>query len=562
MDFLNKAFAQTTELFRSMTPAGRITTGLLLVIIVVSLVFLFKQQTDKADEYLFGAHVLTQSDIAALETAFAKHGLSGWDSLGNRIRVPRTQRHTYLAAAGEEGAIPASANSAYQTLFTQATWSDPRDMRMLKANHALEQFLAQTLRKITGVEDANVKINETEGEGFPKKKQRRAFAAVQMIGNKRLTHEQIQTIRWTVAGGALVDEHDVTVTDLNGIAYPGVNQDANRHSFDNAYASALRDYVNMYQQRISDALTPMYPGVQVAVNVELDKELRHQATSVKYDDKPTLINTKNYTKDSSTTSNSGGGRPGAVSNGVTSNSPAQIAAGDTNESKLNENRDDQESVVGATQTTTHKATLTPEKITASIGIPSSYFLKVWQQTHPPAKGETAKTPTDAELEQIEKQTIRSIQEIVRGVLPQPKKSDDPYEPITVVAYTELPGPAFEEPAFAKTAGAWFAENWQTLGMFGLAAFGVIFLRGMIRASQVVPHREPHSAAEHVADATHQHAEGTGTTSPEPDGEVVASSLKRHFQSSGRSLRDELTDLVREDPDAAANILKLWISDAA
>ena len=35
----------------------------------------------------------------------------------------------------------------------------------------------------------------------------------------------------------------------------------------------------------------------------------------------------------------------------------------------------------------------------------------------------------------------------------------------------------------------------------------------------------------------------------------------HFSGSGKSLRDELADLVHEDTDAAANILKSWIGTA-
>jgi flagellar biosynthesis/type III secretory pathway M-ring protein FliF/YscJ len=34
-----------------------------------------------------------------------------------------------------------------------------------------------------------------------------------------------------------------------------------------------------------------------------------------------------------------------------------------------------------------------------------------------------------------------------------------------------------------------------------------------------------------------------------------------FNKTGRSLRDELSDLVQEDPDAAANILKSWIGQS-
>ena len=44
MDFLNKAYAQIADLFRTMTPGARITAGLLLVVVVVSLGYLFNSQ--------------------------------------------------------------------------------------------------------------------------------------------------------------------------------------------------------------------------------------------------------------------------------------------------------------------------------------------------------------------------------------------------------------------------------------------------------------------------------------------------------------------------------------
>ena len=46
MDFLNKAIAQLSDLFRSMTPGARITAGLLLAVVVVSMGYLF-QHSDR-----------------------------------------------------------------------------------------------------------------------------------------------------------------------------------------------------------------------------------------------------------------------------------------------------------------------------------------------------------------------------------------------------------------------------------------------------------------------------------------------------------------------------------
>ena len=56
MDFLNKTLSQVTELFKSMTPGARMTSGmLLLVMIVISLIYLFAIQGSTANMYLFGA---------------------------------------------------------------------------------------------------------------------------------------------------------------------------------------------------------------------------------------------------------------------------------------------------------------------------------------------------------------------------------------------------------------------------------------------------------------------------------------------------------------------------
>ena len=41
-------------------------------------------------------------------------------------------------------------------------------------------------------------------------------------------------------------------------------------------------------------------------------------------------------------------------------------------------------------------------------------------------------------------------------------------------------------------------------------------------------------------------------------ESVAARRLRRFTGSGPSLRDELSELVQEDPDTAANILRSWI----
>ena len=88
MDFLNKAFAQFNDLFRSMTPGGRITAGLLLVVAVVSVGYLFQHQVSGGDDYLFGGESIPTPTLQKMEEAFGKAGLNGFTIEGGRVKVP------------------------------------------------------------------------------------------------------------------------------------------------------------------------------------------------------------------------------------------------------------------------------------------------------------------------------------------------------------------------------------------------------------------------------------------------------------------------------------------
>src|SRR4029079_3720966 len=106
MDFLNKVFAQLSYLCKSMTPAARITAGLLLAVIVISLGFLFQRQSSGPDAYLMGGEAVPAPLLPALGAAVTRANLSGAVIDGNRIRVPRGQQAAYMGAMADAGALP------------------------------------------------------------------------------------------------------------------------------------------------------------------------------------------------------------------------------------------------------------------------------------------------------------------------------------------------------------------------------------------------------------------------------------------------------------------------
>ncbi len=72
MDFLNKAIGQLNELFKGMTPGSRITAGMLLIMIVVSLVYLLAFQTHTANKFLYDGREFSQSELSEIAAAFAQ----------------------------------------------------------------------------------------------------------------------------------------------------------------------------------------------------------------------------------------------------------------------------------------------------------------------------------------------------------------------------------------------------------------------------------------------------------------------------------------------------------
>src|SRR6185295_6373633 len=102
---LNQSLQQIRDLFASMTPAARITAGLLLAVIGVSLGYLFQDYSHGSMESLLNGDALQSREADRIEAAVAKAGLKDYQRQGNRVLVPRGQKAAYMAAVFDAGAL-------------------------------------------------------------------------------------------------------------------------------------------------------------------------------------------------------------------------------------------------------------------------------------------------------------------------------------------------------------------------------------------------------------------------------------------------------------------------
>ncbi|MEQ8791433.1 MAG: hypothetical protein RIC55_34540 [Pirellulaceae bacterium] len=557
MDFLNKAYAQVVELFRSMGPAARITTGLLLAVLVAAVYYLFQFQVSSGGEYLFSGRVFTQTELAEMEAAFAKAGLGGSTIDGNRIRIPAGMKAEYMAALADNGSLPVDLSTIFDEVFaSENALTGSADLRSQKLKNAREKYISMVVSKMVGVEWATVRFDQDQSRSLRPKLDSRAMVAVKPRGNTNLEADRVQAIRGTVAAvvAGLKPEH-VTITDLNaGRAFVGTVGGVD--GADSLYAAQKAHFENLYRQKVMSQLS-VYPGVVVGVDVELDPKLRYDTNRFQIDPKSTVaMRQRDVTKSSTNTEPGPAGRPGAESNGV-GNTPQVVGVESGSKSEMKESENEQDLIASQSTIREEMAGLTPEKVKVSIGVPNSYFEKVWRERNPPEEGAEPAVADASELQTIELAVKKEIEDAVVNLLPAPAPGGDPYVPVRVTTFTDIPLAAEPGDSMTDEAMSWLAGNWQTLGMTLLGLCSLVMLRGMLRSSAA-----PSTSTPPVGGAA-----APAAMNPSEDDEEDAHVSKHQRMLGVRregapSLRDELAEMVNEDPDAAANVLRNWIGDAA
>ncbi len=552
MDFFNRAFAQLSELFRSMTIGARITAGLLLTVVVMSLVWLFRYQASSPDLYLMNGIPLSANDITAMEAAFAAANLSSYEVEGNRIRVPRGQKALYMAAAAEKKAIP---NGFFRYLDEavngQSSFLETRDQREDRIKVAKQKELSEIIGRMTGIESVRVIWDSETKPGLNPQTIKTALVKVKPTGSAELDESQASNVRRMVkAAIAGMKYEGVTVFDENtGRTFYG-DAEGGTSPMDDPYYGTKQLAEKQWTAKILSALSYV-PGVTVAVNVELEKELRRRETEQKPGAKPVAARKTEKSRSRTREGSVPAGRAG-----FQANQPQALASstGKGSHEEEEETTSTEENVLGAISVEKEMPGLTPTLVRASIQVPTNYFERVWRERNPPQPGEQPKAPSPTDLEQIRTQEIAKIKSAVVGLLPQPEKTTDMTQLVTVTEFQDITSEPTPVPGLPVRTVDWLVQNWSMLGLIFLGGFSLVVLRSIARSAPAssprpLPILLPLDLALPAEKATEPH-----------ETLVAAERRLRRVGAGGPSLRDELSELVSEDPDAAAGILRTWIGN--
>jgi flagellar M-ring protein FliF len=550
MDFLNKAFAQLSDLFRSMTPGARITAGLLLAIVVISLGYLFKQGTAGPDAYLFGGQPLADGELTRIEAALGQAGLSAVRE-GNRIRVPAGQQAAYMAAIADGGALPRNFNDILEKALDKGgPWESAAAARE-RLKIAKQQTLTEIVRAHYWVEDAVVLFDEQAPRGLSGTKQVTGSVSVRPILGETLDPRRGKMLQKLVAHAVVgLKPEDVVVTNLGEGAGAGSDGGMFPELFDDQYMKNKVTFELQKRESILNALSDI-PGVRVEVNADFDDIYERTTTNMKPDKQPAPlreVETKEITKQST---GAAGGQPGPVAQGP--NRQGAAIASNQNINETENTSSETENVVGAEQTRTSSKGYLPREVWATVAIPSSYLESLWKSQNLTATA----PPTTQDLQSVTTQVKTTVENIVEPLLLlQANKGENTYKHVRVEFVPSLPVPAIEPPSTTSKAIAWTGRYWNTVAMLGVAMFSLLVLRSVVRGATSGEAASAGLAAPALTLQSDAAAAGT-QNEDEPEDDRPKLRFKK-----GKSLKDDLLQIVHEDPDAAADILRSWIGKAA
>ncbi|NOY29168.1 MAG: hypothetical protein GXP28_03020 [Planctomycetes bacterium] len=556
MDFFNQAVGQVRDLLLSMTPAARVTALLLTGVIAVSLGYLVQQQSASPDDFLFNGEFLPSRDVDAAEAAIAQARLSGYERVGNRIRVPRGNKAEYLAAVADAGALPPNFHTLLEDALDLSPFTD-KETRRQRMKAAREQQFSMMIREMDGIDDAQVIYDVTKPRGISGTSMATATVSVRPTLGETIDPRRAKMIKKAVASGiAHLSPDQVTVTNLADGSFYNANGEISPEAFDDPYFQKRITYERHIQSNIESLLRNI-PGLVVQVTAELDTMVDRTTRSIEPNGESVARRESSQDTEQETSEINNNGRVGLTAQGPTrgDDQAPEVTIKNKNVTATL----DSDNFIPTREETFRETGLTPKNVRVAISIPSNYLLSVWKERER-KKGNDVDQPLpndiQTQLEPLKGPLSDEITALVVPLLPR-ELAKNVLNDVAITFLESLTPEAVEPPSTANQFLGWAGQNFSTVTMALLAMFSLVMLRSMVKS---IPPSEPATAI-NAATLALQPGPGEEASPGASEGEAKEEGRTKLRLAKGPNLKDDLTEIVREDPDAAAMILRNWISNA-
>jgi flagellar M-ring protein FliF len=569
MNIINKLLQDAKTLFAGMTPQARLLTALLTGAILISAAFLMNgaSASTAKTEYLFDGRSFNEQELARFSVAFSTAGLKNWDRVGDRIKIPEGSRGEYYKAISDANVMPDTMFGPMDEVLKSNSLLEPNRVTEVKHLTAKLKSIAAAIEAMPRIQQAFVTYDERR-EGFNATRPKTASIAVLAKGGVPLSLEQKRSImNFVQKSMAGLRAADIALLDL-ATSQTTLGED------DPLILEQERFYVVKKQleedlRRRSLELLKDYGDVRLDVNVELDPTLMEETSKMSFDPKPTTIQSSTMKRDEDSQKISTQGRPGTEPNAI-SNRSASLTTPDQS-SKSKEVSENLKQVAGNTVTNTKKAGLQVKYASIAVSIPSSYYRRAYlveQKKIDPNFDPNKAAPTEKDIEALRLRVETSIKKLLGTLLQTSAPGEDKLPRVTVDEYIDFPVEEIAGPSMAFLIMNWLQDSWQTLMLGAIALAAIFSLKSFVAAGNKSDDSEfergfnlPIDEAADI-DLSGLAGDELAAIEGQMDKDSGDPNAPPRLKTTGGDLKGDLTRMVRENPDAAATLLRNWISGAS
>ncbi len=534
MDTIKKIYQQFASLYQNMTGSQRAILLAVPLLMMVAFGFLFFRESQSSYVSLSLGKDFTTEGVIHAEEVLLRAGLTDFTRKGQRIMVPQSEVTRYNAALIEGGGLPTDWASEWQEQFEKSSMFVSKDQLQVMRDIALGNQLRRMIRAIPSIEDASVmwarskkrlRWNNTTPEVT-------ATVMVKPRPGRELSPTLASSLRAAVS--TMVPDltaESVTVFDQStGNSYTAEDKNA---AFDGKFISWVNKHTRNYQTKILDSLSYI-PDVIVNVNVDVENLKRYVERKQEINTDGTVaLQSKEQSTERNITQKPARAEPGARSNQPNSLS---VARGNEKNEKVTETNSESLSAPSFTWTEKEFVAAMPNTVQVSISIPEDYYAAVAvkrgiQKGESDADLATFKQATDTIKAEVE----TSIQQQVQKLIPSQSAENSVSVASFVRVDQQVPEVALP---ITETVGEFVSQWGSTIGLGLFALWALWMLNKSMPEIEEVNTEEVNMPREKPTPAEDEEEEIRPRRQP--------------------TQRDEVQLLVRDNPEAAALVLRKWI----
>jgi len=567
MEQFQRAQATIQKYLGMLTVSQKLLIGSLVVVMLMTL-FVVHQYASEADfrELAPGATTAELQTIAAhLQTTGQEYR-----EVDGKIMVPASSQRRVFASLVETGKAPADNRIYFDNLIEKQSWTQNYQQNEQLANIARQNELARSITAMSGVTKAQVFLDVPKRRGIGVV-DRTPTASVVVVPHHRLSQDAVDSIAHLIASStAGLSVENVRVID-------GTTNRQMRASTENdfsvaSYAEAAAAFERQARDKISDLLSYI-PGAIVSVNAQVTMEHRQETDRQFHPEGEgsTSLLSRTSTQNVEQVNSREGGSPG-----TRSNTGATIESGGASGDRMTRGDEMMEFSTGLGGTETQR--VIPggrlQKMNAVVNIPRAYFVSIWESRQTGQDGADAQPPTDEQLAEVRDSELARIRAEVARLIDFSEMVDGRVidmntlmeESVVISMIPVLPDFIGMSGDSVGMAGGFLGMSGpiavsEVVKTVGIGALAVASLGFVVLTAFKANRREELPSAEELVGIPPalQNTDSIVGEAMEADSALAGIELSED-ELKARKMRDQISELVSENPMQAAKVINRWATE--